>query len=106
MGNLSFEVIDRMDNIPEQGDEADVPILVPPPGQILRRAARTKIRKAGTGEGPHRFTSRTRRRSEGRAGTLPLGRTSDDLSFTDHGDEALQRKRADSDVPDIPFTTA
>ena len=43
-------------------DEADAPIIVPPPGQILRRAARTKIRKQnlpGDGGG-HRFGS-TRR---------------------------------------------
>lgn len=31
-------------------------MIVPPPSQILRRSARTKIRKAGvTAEGPHRF---------------------------------------------------
>lgn len=38
-------------------DENDVPILVPPPGQILRRTARTKIRKVGlAGDGGgHRF---------------------------------------------------
>lgn len=93
-----------MDNIPEQGDEADVPIIVPRPGQILRRAARTKIRKAGTGEGPHRFTSsRALRGSAGRAGTLPLERTSDDLSSSDHGDDELQRRRSSSDAPELPF---
>ena len=71
MGDLSFEVIDRMDNIPEQGDEADVPILVPPPGQILRRAARTKIRKPslqGDGGG-HRFPA-TRRGLPARGATV------------------------------------
>ncbi|KAF9518999.1 hypothetical protein BS47DRAFT_119830 [Hydnum rufescens UP504] len=53
-------VIDKMDDI--GGENADEPIIVPPPGQILRRSARTKIRKAslqGDGGG-HRFAS-TRR---------------------------------------------
>ena len=56
-------VIDQMD-MPDLGDEADAPIIVPKPGQILRRSARTKIRKQGqTGEGPHRFQTRSRRPS-------------------------------------------
>jgi hypothetical protein len=54
-------VIDQMD-MPDLGDEADAPIIVPKPGQILRRSARTKIRKPGqTGEGAHRFQTRSRR---------------------------------------------
>jgi hypothetical protein len=49
-------------DMPDLGDEADAPIIVPKPGQILRRSARTKIRKHGqTGEGPHRFQTRSRR---------------------------------------------
>jgi len=50
-------------DMPDLGDEADAPIIVPKPGQILRRSARTKIRKPGqTGEGAHRFqTTRSRR---------------------------------------------
>ncbi|KAK4687238.1 hypothetical protein P7C73_g2876, partial [Tremellales sp. Uapishka_1] len=41
------------------GDDADAPIILPRPGSILRRAARTKIRKAGlTGDGGgHRFAA-------------------------------------------------
>ena len=52
-------------DMPDLGDEADAPIIVPKPGQILRRSARTKIRKHGqTGEGAHRFqTTRSRRLS-------------------------------------------
>lgn len=63
-------VIDQMD-MPDLGDEADAPIIVPKPGQILRRSARTKIRKPGqTGEGAHRFqTSRSRRISNPRDGS-------------------------------------
>ena len=54
-------VIDQMD-MPDLGDEADAPIIVPKPGQILRRSARTKIRKHGqTREGPHTFQTRSRR---------------------------------------------
>ncbi|KAI0339492.1 hypothetical protein BDW22DRAFT_1431750 [Trametopsis cervina] len=101
--NISPSVIDQMDNIPEQGDEADAPIIVPRPGQILRRAARTKIRKPGTGEGPHRFTStRARRGATPRSTTLP-NRLSDELSSSDHGDEAPARNRADSDVSESPL---
>jgi len=36
--------MDTMDNMPDPGEDADSPIIVPRPGQILRRAARTKIR--------------------------------------------------------------
>ena len=50
-------------DMPDLGDEADAPIIVPRPGQSLRRANRTKIRKPGqTNEGAHRFqTTRSRR---------------------------------------------
>ena len=60
-------VIDQMD-MPDLGDEADAPIIVPRPGQSLRRSNRTKIRKPGqTGEGAHRFqTTRSRRISNPR----------------------------------------
>lgn len=70
------------------GDEADAPIIVPPPGQILRRAARTKIRKPGLpGDGGgHRFGS-TRRGSQAKAATVEP-RTSSDISSSDHGDSA------------------
>ncbi|EAU90560.2 hypothetical protein CC1G_00944 [Coprinopsis cinerea okayama7 len=70
--NLSPTAIGQMDVMPEMADEADVPIIVPPPGQILRRAARTKIRKPGLpGEGAaHRFgSSRRGRRSSGEGRT-------------------------------------
>ncbi|KAH7885853.1 hypothetical protein F5I97DRAFT_1829789 [Phlebopus sp. FC_14] len=100
--SLSFNVapsaIDRMDNMPDMPDEADAPIIVPRPGQILRRAARTKIRKStlpGDGGG-HRFGSGRRRRA-----TQPEPRTSSDLSSNDHtsteqGDasEPIRRPRA------------
>ncbi|KAF9453536.1 hypothetical protein P691DRAFT_755388 [Macrolepiota fuliginosa MF-IS2] len=104
--NLSPSAIDRMDNVPDMGDEADAPIIVPPPGQILRRAARTKIRKPGLpGDGGgHRFGS-TRRTV--RATTLPPTadqRTSSDFSSSDHGESpgevdpsAQQRRQTFSD---------
>lgn len=84
--NISPSALDKMDNIPEMGDEADAPIIVPPPGQILRRAARTKIRKPGLpGDGGgHRFGS-TRRGPPARAATMEP-RTSSDKSSSDHGD--------------------
>lgn len=96
-----------MDDMPDMGDDADAPIIVPRPGQILRRAARTKIRKPGTVDGPHKFTSmRSRRVSVTRATTAPGDpRTSSDFSSSDHGDESPRRKRADSDVPELPIST-
>jgi len=58
---MFYLVIDQMD-MPDLGDEADAPIIVPKPGQSLRRSNRTKIRKPGqTGEGAHRFQTRSRR---------------------------------------------
>lgn len=98
-------VIDQMDDIPEMGDDADSPIIVPPPGSILRRAQRTKIRKAGqTTEGAHRFnTTRSRRKSVGaRAATVDL-RISSDLSSSDHGDSDVSRwSRPNVDIPEVP----
>jgi len=90
-----------MDNMPDMPDEADAPIIVPPPGLILRRAARTKIRKPslpGDGGG-HRFGSGRRTRATPQAES----RTSSDLSSnehissSDHGDtstETASRPRA------------
>ena len=55
-----------MDNMPDLEEDADSPIIVPRPGQILRRAARTKIRKPGLpGDGGHRFGQSTRRSTLG-----------------------------------------
>ena len=75
-----------MDNIPEIGDEADAPIIVPPPGQILRRTARTKIRKPGLpGDGGgHRFGSSRRVNTNPAPVTDP--RSSSDMSSSDHGE--------------------
>ncbi|KAG1728057.1 uncharacterized protein EDB91DRAFT_868247 [Suillus paluster] len=80
--NVSPSAMDKMDNIPDMPDEADAPIIVPPPGLILRRAARTKIRKTtlpGDGGG-HRFGSGRRPR----AATQAEPRTSSELSSSDH----------------------
>ncbi|KAJ7180597.1 hypothetical protein C8R46DRAFT_985543 [Mycena filopes] len=69
-------------------DEADQPIVVAPPGQFLRRTARTRIRKPGLpGDGDgHRFGER-RRGPSARSATSPmLQRTSSDVSSSDHGD--------------------
>ncbi len=77
-------------------DEADAPIIVPPPGQILRRAARTKIRKPGLqGDGGgHRFPASRR----GTAKHAQDQRTSSDVSSSDHGDaEPAPRRHTLSD---------
>ncbi|KAF5388718.1 hypothetical protein D9757_004786 [Collybiopsis confluens] len=83
--NVSPTAIEKMQNMPEMGDEADVPIIVPPPGQILRRSARTKIRKPGLpGDGGgHRFGASRRR---DRTNTAPTERTSSDHSSSEHGE--------------------
>lgn len=97
--NITPSAIDKIDNIADIPDEADAPIVIPPRPQILRRAARTKIRKSGQpGEGaPHRFGPGRRHR----AATATEPRTSSDLSSNDHtsndlGDssEQLTRPRA------------
>ena len=74
-----------MEEMPDIADEADSPIIVPPPGQILRRAARTKIRKPGLpGDGGgHRFASTRRARA---ATTSFEPRSSSDRSSSDHGE--------------------
>ncbi|PPQ90736.1 hypothetical protein CVT25_010125 [Psilocybe cyanescens] len=87
--NMSPSAIDMMDEIPDMGDEADAPIIVPPPGQILRRAARTKIRKPGLpGDGGgHRFGASRRGPSANATPPVPSEhRTSSDVSSSDHGD--------------------
>ncbi|KAI0742052.1 hypothetical protein C8Q80DRAFT_1123757 [Daedaleopsis nitida] len=103
--NIAPSVIDQMDDLRDPGDDVDAPIIVPPPGQILRRTARTKIRKSGTGEGAHRFTAtRSRRKSTGRAATMEPPRTSSDLSSSDHGDVDVIRRvpRTTEDIPAVP----
>ncbi|KIY66458.1 hypothetical protein CYLTODRAFT_455373 [Cylindrobasidium torrendii FP15055 ss-10] len=94
--NVSPSAMDRMDSIPDVGDEADAPILVPPSQQLLRRANRTKIRKAhlsGDGGG-HRFAA-TRRVHGGRSstGSITEKRSSSDRSSSEHGDEFGSRRR-------------
>ena len=70
-----YLVLDQMDDVPDATDDADAPIIVPPPNQILRRTARTKIRKpnlSGDGGG-HRFPASrasARRKSAGRANSV------------------------------------
>ncbi|KAG1792566.1 uncharacterized protein HD556DRAFT_1238998 [Suillus plorans] len=98
--NVSPSAMDRMDDIPDMPDEVDAPIIVPPPGLILRRAARTKIRKTtlpGDGGG-HRFGSgrRPRAAAQGEPRTSSDLSSSDHVSSSDHGDitETGRRPRA------------
>lgn len=98
--NVSPSVIDNSEHaMPDPGEDADAPIVVPRPGQILRRTARTKIRKQGqTGEGAHRFNA-TRRGAGSKRSTpppppVPDPRSSSDLSSDhDHSDAELPRRR-------------
>jgi hypothetical protein len=78
-----------MDHMPDMEEDADSPIIVPRPGQILRRAARTKIRKPGLpGDGGgHRFGQSTRRGKTGGRAAPPVDqRRSSDMSSSDHGE--------------------
>ncbi|KZT07487.1 uncharacterized protein LAESUDRAFT_713585 [Laetiporus sulphureus 93-53] len=102
--NIAPSVIDQMDDIPELADDADAPIIVPRPGQVLRRSARTKIRKPGmTGEGSHRFTAtRSRRKSETRSATMHESRASisSDISSSDHDHTDYSRRpRSETEAP-------
>ncbi|KAJ7224336.1 hypothetical protein GGX14DRAFT_694087 [Mycena pura] len=86
--SLSLNVSPLALDTADPGDEADQPIVVAPPGQFLRRTARTRIRKPGLpGDGGgHRFGER-RRGPSARSATSPgLQRTSSDVSSSDHGD--------------------
>ncbi|KAF8523607.1 hypothetical protein JB92DRAFT_1542222 [Gautieria morchelliformis] len=85
--NVSPSLMDQMDDVPDL-DEADSPIIVPRPNQILRRAARTKIRKPnlqGDGGG-HRFPS-TRRGAQ-RAQTIATS----DGSEHDHEEPPMPKQ--------------
>jgi hypothetical protein len=89
--------MDTMDNIPDMGEDADAPIIVPRPGQILRRAARTKIRKPGLpGDGGgHRFGQSTRRQAANNERTAPTTdqRSSSEMSSSDHNEPLELPKR-------------
>ena len=102
--------LDLMDEMPDMGDEADAPIIVPPPGQILRRAARTKIRKPGLpGDGGgHRFGASRRGAGAKSASTPPAEpRTSSEMSSSDHGEAdtsppSLRRPFSDEGSQNVP----
>ncbi|KAF8513416.1 hypothetical protein BU17DRAFT_77198 [Hysterangium stoloniferum] len=78
--SMSPSGLDQMDDTSDL-DDADSPIIVPPPNQILRRAQRTKIRKPGLqGDGDgHRFPST--RRGKPRSQTI---------ATTDGSDQAFE----------------
>ncbi|EUC55618.1 GTPase-activator protein for Rho-like GTPase family protein [Rhizoctonia solani AG-3 Rhs1AP] len=86
--NVAPSFLDKADALPDNTDEADSPIIVPRPGQILRRAARTKIRKPnlpGDGGG-HRFAS-TRRAGRTNSASAVLSQD-DHRSESDHTTES------------------
>ncbi|KAG9079525.1 hypothetical protein FS749_008447 [Ceratobasidium sp. UAMH 11750] len=90
--NVAPSFLDKADALPDTTDEADSPIIVPRPGQILRRAARTKIRKPnlpGDGGG-HRFPSTRRPTRATSASAVQSGASaSDELrSESDHTAES------------------
>ncbi|TFK71636.1 hypothetical protein BDN72DRAFT_957926 [Pluteus cervinus] len=94
--NMSPTAIAKMDNLSDMPDEADAPIIVPLPGQIVRRAARTKIRKPGLpGDGNgHRFGARRGVSARAAVPTNTEARTSSDRSSSDHSEDAVGRYRS------------
>ncbi|CAK5267586.1 unnamed protein product [Mycena citricolor] len=88
--SLSLNVSPSALDADDLGDEADQPIVVAPPGQFLRRTARTRIRKPGLpGDGGgHRFNERRRGPSSRSKASPTLQRTSSDVSSSDHGDSS------------------
>ncbi|KAJ1307007.1 hypothetical protein OPQ81_007987 [Rhizoctonia solani] len=87
--NVAPSFLDKADALPDNTDEADSPIIVPRPGQILRRAARTKIRKPnlpGDGGG-HRFAS-TRRANRTNSASAIVSTLDDHRSESDHTTES------------------
>ncbi|KAL0565903.1 hypothetical protein V5O48_016115 [Marasmius crinis-equi] len=91
--NISPTALDKMDRVPDMADEADAPIIIPPPNSIVRRTARTtKFRKpslaAAEGEA---LRGSSRRRGTTRPG--PPSRPSSDQG--DHG-EPVAHKRVQS----------
>ncbi|KAF8668177.1 Activator of mitotic machinery Cdc14 phosphatase activation C-term [Rhizoctonia solani] len=90
--NVAPSFLDKADALPDNTDEADSPIIVPRPGQILRRAARTKIRKPnlpGDGGG-HRFAStrRAHRSSQSGSASATSPPPDDHRSESDHTTES------------------
>ncbi|KDN40923.1 hypothetical protein RSAG8_07791, partial [Rhizoctonia solani AG-8 WAC10335] len=86
--NVAPSFLDKADALPDNTDEADSPIIVPRPGQILRRAARTKIRKPhlpGDGGG-HRFAST--RRAQRTNSASAIHSPDDHRSESDHTTES------------------
>ncbi|KAG8678287.1 hypothetical protein FRC09_019962, partial [Ceratobasidium sp. 395] len=91
--NVAPSFLDKADALPDTTDEADSPIIVPRPGQILRRAARTKIRKPnlpGDGGG-HRFPSTRRATRSTSANAVQSGTSTSDehKSESDHTTESV-----------------
>ncbi|KAJ8095217.1 hypothetical protein PM082_010439 [Marasmius tenuissimus] len=91
--NISPTALDKMDRVPDMADEADAPIIIPPPNSIVRRTARTtKFRKPSLlgGEGD---SSRGTSRRRGTTRISSSGRPSSDQG--DHT-EPLPHKRVQS----------
>ncbi|KAG9122622.1 hypothetical protein FRC07_000933 [Ceratobasidium sp. 392] len=104
--NVAPSFLDKADALPDTTDEADSPIIVPRPGQILRRAARTKIRKPnlpGDGGG-HRFPSTRRATRSTSANAVQSGTSTSDehKSESDHTTESLPDSTQQHASPPVP----
>ncbi|KAG7093602.1 hypothetical protein E1B28_007268 [Marasmius oreades] len=84
--NISPTALEKLDRVPDMADEADAPIIIPPPNSIVRRSARTtKFRKPSLpgGEGdPFRGSSRRRGSARTAVSSQPLP-TGDQIDHVD-----------------------
>ena len=101
--SFSVAVLDQMDDVPDATDEADAPIIVPPPNQILRRTARTKIRKpnlSGDGGG-HRFPAS--RRKSGRPERANSVENLENVTSPTDGSSSGHGEIEPSTIPPLPI---
>ncbi|KDN53364.1 hypothetical protein K437DRAFT_69197 [Tilletiaria anomala UBC 951] len=81
--------LDRVDDMPAEVEDADSPIILPRPGQILRRAARTKIRKTSFGEGQRRPSRRRTGAASGSVISEDTTASAVDLAAMPRGDSSV-----------------
>ncbi|KAL1405079.1 hypothetical protein Q8F55_008702 [Vanrija albida] len=88
--------------------EADAPIVVPRPGSIIRRTARTKIRKGGPGEGGSRRFSSTRRGrlTSPSSGAVDQVEEGDSMRSEDRRSDETESEEQSSESPHASLTSS
>ncbi|SPC62496.1 uncharacterized protein UHOD_04294 [Ustilago sp. UG-2017b] len=88
--------MDTMDAVPSEPiEDPDAPIIVPKPGQILRRAARTKMRKASGDASRGSLASRRR---------APRSSTDADAVAVSEGSRAWELQKSDAEDMERPHS--